>query len=121
MNHLFQILIVFLIVGCKLNSSENNPIEAKKKTLLEDCLLKTYEQSYLENIRVSSIYYDCESDWKFQLQIQVDHNVIYKADTLLEYEFKKHPFPTYVKNENGNIYGSKEMTDHYLIRRMYSK
>ena len=82
MKNFYQILIIFFAVGCNLSTKENKPNKAEDKEVIENCTLKTFEQSYSENITVNSVYYDCESDWKFRLQIQVANNIIYHFNGL---------------------------------------
>jgi hypothetical protein len=99
MKYLYHILIFICIIGCDQKTSKNKTKESGAQRV-ENCLLKEYDQAYSNKIHVNSVYYECESDWKFRLKIKRNEDLIFEADTLHKYKFKNHTFPTYIETDS---------------------
>lgn len=72
-------------------------VDAQQIDLIQnDCPKRSFNQALPNQFSIETIYYQCEPDWKVNLQILKESKVIFKADTLLEYEFIEHDYPTYI-------------------------
>ena len=92
MKNIPYILVIFLLFSCnQMNNDKKEIVE-----IVDDCQLKEFVLDFPNNTQVKSVYFECESDLKFKLQIERDHEIIFEADTLLEYEFNEYSFPTYI-------------------------
>lgn len=68
-----------------------------------------FEKSYTSRLTVLAIFDEGEP-WKYHLEIRRDGQLIFKADSLLEYEFNTRPFPTYI-NDGAHEYLLLERND----------
>ncbi len=94
-------VLVLYLIGCnnKPNASKEEPppfVTDTKPTTEDDCILKPFQVTYPNNIEVHSSYYTCEPEWKSSLIIYKDGKILFKTDSIVEYEFVSMPQPTHI-------------------------
>lgn len=60
---------------------------------------------------INATYADCEPDWKSHLMILSGDKVVYTADSLMEFKFKDHSWPDFLKVSDTNYQILLEVDD----------
>lgn len=92
----YILLFISILYCCDLKKSEK--VERIKN--VDDCPLIDYVVDLPNNTQIKSVYFECESDLKFKLQILRNQKLIFEADTITKYEFNEYVYPTYILNED---------------------
>lgn len=76
--------------------------QTRKDDTADKCPTKEFTKT-VGKYEIKAQYAECESDWKSRLTIVAENKIIYKADSLMEFEFKEHSWPDYYKiSDNKN-------------------
>jgi hypothetical protein len=82
----FALLLV--LVSCTRSADNSN--------VTEDCSTYNFVRR-IDKYDITAQYVACEPNWKTRLAILNGQKVVYRADSLTDFEFKEHSWPDYLK------------------------